>query len=396
MVGNTFGSTVGLVASLVALALAAQPAAAVASPEPAAGSAQEALTWLLRADAAAQAQATPGEILAVHAPRLRFSGATGLVAFGADERLLPDQPFRIASVTKLFTAAAALRLVEDGALELDDPIARRLPRAYVSLLAKGGYAPDTITVRQLLTHTSGIYDYTFGPGSNFLTEVLTRPDRRWTALEQVRYAVEQGEPMGRPGRIFAYSDTGYVLLGRIIERAGGRPLAGAFRKLLRFERLGMTHTYLETLERKPPGLLPRAHQYIGGADLTDGHPSFDLYGGGGLVSSVDDLARFMRALVDGRVFRRPTTLRTMLTVPRTNRGVDVAAGGYRPAGAAMGIFKLRVGGRSCLWHAGFWGVDLLACRSLDLVVARATNQALPARKPIALLDEIVRLVAGRR
>jgi CubicO group peptidase (beta-lactamase class C family) len=92
--------------------------------------------------------------------------------------------------------------------------------------------------------------------------------------------------------VYAYSDTGYLLLGEIIERAAGAPLAEAYRTLLDFEGLHLDATYLESLEPAPPGIAARAHQYVGEFDGFDLDPSFDGYGPAGLVSTVDDLSTF--------------------------------------------------------------------------------------------------------
>src|SRR3954467_2378106 len=93
----------------------------------------------------------PGAALAVRTPSLTWIGAAG--------KLSPHSTFRIASVTKTFTAAATLRLVEDGRIDLDAPIARYLSPTTLGLLRDGGYDVDAIHVRHLLTHTSGLYDY---------------------------------------------------------------------------------------------------------------------------------------------------------------------------------------------------------------------------------------------
>jgi D-alanyl-D-alanine carboxypeptidase len=264
----------------------------------------------------------PGVALAVASPRLRWTGSAGHPALGSSAKLDPDAGFRIASVTKTFTAAAVLRLAEDGRLGLDDPIAQHLAPATAELLRRGGYDPQAIHVRHLLMHTSGLYDYASDP--TFVKYVLTHGRHHWTRPEQVRFAITHGKPYGPPGKDFHYADTGYVLLGEIIERTTGRPLATALRRLLKFEKLGLAATYLESLEVRPHAAHPRAHQYYQQIDATAFDPSFDLYGGGGPISTVDDLTRFYRALLQGRVFEKRATLRTMLGKP-TRSGSPTSA-----------------------------------------------------------------------
>ena len=193
------------------------------------------------------------------------------------------------------------------------------------------------------------------------------PGHRWTRDEQLRFATEHGDPLGEPGEVFAYGDTNYILLGELLERVTGTTLPGAVRSLLRFDRLGLDHTYWEILEPTPPGTPALAHQYFGpefdGAVL-DG--SFDLYGGGGLVSTVDDIARFYRALFHGKVFDKRSTLRTMTTPSRPGR----------EEGGAMGIYAgVDAAGERCFAHRGFWGTQVVHCPRLDLTFARTLNQA---------------------
>src|SRR5262249_4878148 len=132
-----------------------------------------------------------------------------------------------------------------------------------------------------------------------------------------------------------------------------------------FKRLGLSHTYLETLEPMPAHVQPRAHQYLGTTDTTGFDPSFDLYGGGGLVSTVHDLARFYPALLRGHVYDTPATLRTMLGKPGSPRAADLG----------MGIFAESIGQETCWHHDGFWGTTVLHCPHADVTIAITVNQA---------------------
>jgi D-alanyl-D-alanine carboxypeptidase len=368
------------VATVAVLALAAGASAARAA-EPTATRLAEAT------DAFAAAHPTyPGVALAVISPRLRWTGSAGHAALGSPDTLDPQAGFRIASVTKTFTAASILRLAEEGRIGLDDPIADHLAPATLELLGGGGYDPQAIRIRDLLTHTSGLYDYASDP--KFVGFVLTHGRHHWTRRKQVRFAITHGKPYGPPGTAFHYSDTGYVLLGEMIERTTGRPLAKAFRRLLGFEKLGLSRTYLESREPRPRAAHARAHQYYERIDATKFDPSFDLYGGGGLVSSVGDLARFYRALLHGRVFEQESTLRTMLGRPNPRRLGDLG----------MGIFSNDLGGRSgqsCWAHSGFWGTTVIHCPATDVTLALAVNQGknfdLPSQQ---FLSRILRLVSS--
>ena len=270
----------------------------------------------------------PARLLCVLTPDVDVEVAAGVADLETGEPLGPGARFRIASVTKPFVAAATLRLVEDGRLSLEDTAAALLAGPYDELLREGGYDTSAITLRHLLTHTSGIYDFAadaYDPSipGGFTAEVATDPARRWTRFEQIEFAVAHGKPYGDPGTVFGYSDTGACLVGEILERATGMTMGAAIRDLVGYERLGLTHTWQETIEPEPADLPPLSHQYEGPMDVADMDASVDLYGGGGLMSTCGDLARFFRGLIQGEVFTHPETLATMTT---TLQGIPRAEG----------------------------------------------------------------------
>jgi D-alanyl-D-alanine carboxypeptidase len=177
--------------------------------------------------------------------------------------------------------------------------------------------------------------------------------------------MDHGKPVAAPGKQHHYSDTGYILLGEIVERVSGESLGAAVRRLVGFRRLGLDHTYWEQLEPTPAGAKPRAHQYADDFDNITLDASHDLYGGGGLVSTVGDLTRFYRALFHGRVVHDRRLRREMTKVPRVNRR----------SGAGMGIFRTDIDGQTCFEHPGYWGTDAVHCPALDLTLVRTINQA---------------------
>ena len=300
----------------------------------------------------------------VEAPKrcLSWSGAAGVSDRASGARLSPDQPHRMASNTKTYVAAAVLRLQEEDKVKLDAPIAGLLSKESAEQLKRGGYDADAITVRHLLTHTSGIFDYAMTPA--FQEAVFGSPTKRWTREEQVRFAVDKGQPYGAPGTVFHYSDTGYLLLAEIIERLSGKPLAESLRSLLNYERNGWKTTWLETLEKAPAGVSDRAHQYIGETDTYAFDPSFDLFGGGGLAASPRDMAAFTRALFEGKVYRKKETLELMLAQPPVP-----AERNYR-----AGIYSRVIDGATAYGHTGFWNTFAFHFPDLDLTVAASLTQ----------------------
>lgn len=355
---------------MVALGIACSPEPAV---EPAAelGPRLQALVNV----AVAGNDIVPAAALAVEAPRLglRWAGAAGIADPASGEPMTAAHPVRIASNTKTFVAATVLRLWERRRLGLDEAIAAHLPDELAELLVRGGYDPGAITIRQLLTHTGGIYDHS--DGASYAERILTDPAHRWTRFEQVAAAIEWGQPYGAPGEVYRYSDTGYVLLGAIVEGAYGGPLPAAVRDLVGFDRLGLTSTWWETLEPRPPGVPDIAHQYAGELDGATIDASIDLYGGGGLAATMGDLARFTQGLFSGRVYAEPATLETMLAP------VEGAAAGpgepgplTTPGVYRMGVFVTDVDGRRVFRHTGYWGTVATYDPEIGASIAATVNR----------------------
>jgi D-alanyl-D-alanine carboxypeptidase len=288
-----------------------------------------------------------------------WGAAAGVAYPGAGGPITVDTPLRIASNTKTFTAATVLRLWETGRIDLDAPIGPLLSPSLNALLIADGYDTAAITARHLLSHSSGLYDH--GSDQRFVEAVMADPGHHWTREELVGLSMAYADPQSGPGAAFRYSDTGYILLGDIVERITGRTLGVAVREELRLDRLGLTATWWEIMEPAPPGLI-RAPQSIGGISAANWHASMDLYGGGGLIMSARDLAVFFAALFEGRIFDRPETLKTMLW-----QGDHSRAGHYR-----LGIFVSEVNGRTFYWHSGFWGTIALYAPDTGVAVAGVT------------------------
>jgi D-alanyl-D-alanine carboxypeptidase len=326
-------------------------------------------------DSVVEAGATPGIMMRLDAPALdlSWSGVAGVADVETGAPLRRDQAVRIASNTKTFVAAATLRLWEDGGLGLDDPLSLYLPAEYAEILAGDGYDLEAITIRHLLTHTSGLYDY--ADRDLFIEAILADPLHRWTPAEQLELAVEWGDPYGPPGEVYRYSDTGYVVLGLVLEAADGRPLSEVIRQRLGLDRLGLSHTWWETMEDPPAGAGDRAHQYLGERDTYAWDPSFDLYGGGGLVSTADDLGTFIRALFVGGVYRDAATADTMLTtVDGAKAGPDLSGSPMVPGRYRMGVEVRDLGGLTLYMHTGFWGTLAAYFPEQDIALAIAVTQ----------------------
>jgi D-alanyl-D-alanine carboxypeptidase len=251
----------------------------------------------------------PGTSLYVSQPELgTWAGAAGDASIEPARPMRAQDTFRTGSITKPFVAAAVLQLAEEGKLSLDDPLPAVLPRDVVARFPEAG----RITVRMLLNHTSGLPEF---DDHAFDLMVIADPERVWTVDELLDRAAAM-PPIAAPGEGFHYSNTNYVLLGQIIEHTTGKSWRTVVTDRI-IDRLGLKHTSLPE-----PGNVSigddAAHGYelIGGKlrDYTNVDASMaGAAGGNSQVTTTEDLGRFMDALLSGKLFDRPETLRQMLT-----------------------------------------------------------------------------------
>ena len=224
-------------------------------------------------------------------------------------------PIYLASVTKVYIATLVMLLAQDKLLSLDDPAARYLPASLIDGIdVYGGHDYSAaVTVRQLVSMTSGIPDYYDEKGPDGKTGYdlfLADPARTWTVAAMINRARTDLKPHFAPGNGLYYSDTGYQLLGTIIQNATRTPLASALQSYL-FRPLGLRHTWL-TGSPEPAGLAPPAHVFDHQRDITTIRASTDYWADGGLVATPADMIAFLRALHDGKIIS-PASLRTMQT-----------------------------------------------------------------------------------
>lgn len=240
---------------------------------------------------------TPGISVAVALDdRLVWSAGYGLADVENGVPATADTVYRIASISKTMTATAVMQLVERGRVSLDDPIQKYVP----SFPDKGGL---TITLREILTHTSGIRHYKAGE-----MESLTPYD---SVADAIR--IFKDDPLlFTPGTKYSYSTYAFNLLEGVVESASGLTFEAYLQEHV-WDPAGMRRTYLE----HPQTIVPhRARQYVrGGPDGALNAPYADLsikWGGGGIISTVEDLIRFHDALDTGKLLK-PETLAEMYT-----------------------------------------------------------------------------------
>lgn len=284
--------------------------------------------------------------------KIDFKGAVGYDSREKDNVLNVEQPFRIASITKTYVAASILRLQEDGKLNITEPVSKYISDEHIAVLESDGYSPDKISIASCLSHTSGIYDYALA-GDAYIYAVIGTPQKRWTRTEQIKFAMDNGDPVGNEGESFMYSDTGYVLLAEIIEKLSGKNYGLAIRDLLGYESLRLDDTYVEILEAAPKENSNYVHRYLATYDATTWDPSMDLYGGGGIVSNTEEIATFVQALFNHKVLKKKESLSVMTKEVniKNERPNEVHAQGYK-----FGLYDMEIKNQKAYSHSGFWGI----------------------------------------
>jgi D-alanyl-D-alanine carboxypeptidase len=258
--------------------------------------------------------------------------AAGVDDLTSGARLRPAARLRVGSITKTFVATVVLQLVQEGRLRLDAPVDTWLP----GLLPDG----DAITVRHLLQHTSGLADHVETPG--FMERVPKNPVYEPEEL----VALATARPLAfAPGTDLAYSNTGYVVAGLLVEAVTGNSLGRELRDRI-FEPLDLDHTSFPTSKRKLGGY--HARGYVPGdqaptpqaepLDVTEINPSW-AWAAGALVSTAADVSRFYRSLLGGRLLDRRLLEEMKTTVPDPEVGGEYGLGLARvqtPCGAFWG------------------------------------------------------------
>jgi CubicO group peptidase (beta-lactamase class C family) len=240
-----------------------------------------------------------------------WSGAAGIASQNGQVPMTADTPIYIASVTKLYTAVAIMKLYEQGALALDDPMAKYLPPHLIRGIHvyQGHDYSNEITIKQLLGQTSGIADYydeKAKDGKTMFDLFVADPNHTWTVEETIARARDDMTPNFKPGTAASYSDTNYQLLGKIIESVTGKPLEVVYGEFF-FCPLELEHTWL--VGRSKPQVTPSAaiaDVFSNDRDITCIRSNGAYWADGGMVSTVEDAVTFLQALKKGKIIRRDT------------------------------------------------------------------------------------------
>jgi D-alanyl-D-alanine carboxypeptidase len=250
----------------------------------------------------------------------KWEGAAGLADKTSGRPVQAQDFFRIASVTKHFAVTLVLSLVEQGRLDLDAPLNEFRPSFPDA---------DKITVRMLLNHTSGVRDYQ--SSERFKKEALSKLGHSWTPDEVIQFAIDDGPVFAPPGSDYAYSNTGYLLIGLVLEEVSGMSAHALLRQQI-LRPVGLNQTFLYPAEHIPPDdVLVSGYSFIAGPELDLSvlpQQALDSLGwtAGGLVSTTDDVCRFGLALMGKELLQESSKAQMYTGVPYETS--DERIGGY--------------------------------------------------------------------
>lgn len=304
----------------------------------------------------------PGLTIAVQKGDGVFVKSWGLSDVRTGRPVANTAVYQIASVSKQFTAAAIMRLVEQGKLSLDDRARQWVPELHIRY--------DAVTIRHLLTHTSGVADYA--------TQLTSAYEPR--TQQEIVAMINTGGALFRPGALYTYSNSGYFLLGMIAERAAARPYDQLLHELF-FDPLRLFSTsYCGTRGPAPDGHRTGTLTPVAAADMSL------VFSAGALCSNVYDLLRWTVALEDGTAVSAASYAQMTTSVDPDN---------MLPPGYGFGLVVDTFEGHRRIWHNG----DILGFQShvtrfpeeeLTIVVLLNANGPVDRATPIA--EDVARVV----
>ncbi|MCP1491978.1 D-alanyl-D-alanine carboxypeptidase [Peribacillus frigoritolerans] len=263
-----------------------------------------------------------------------WSYAAGIADLRTKKPMKTGFRFRIGSVTKTFIATVLLQLSGENCLNLDDPIEKWLP----GVIQGNGYDGNQITIRQILNHTSGIADYVKSKDFDIIDT-----KKSYTAEEFVKMGISL-PPDFAPGKGWAYSNTGYVVLGILIEKVTGNSYAEEVENRI-IEPLDLSNTFLPGNSSVIPGTKhARGYFQPDGAsepkDVTYANPGSS---DGDMISTADDLNKFFSYLLSGKLLKEQQLKQMLTTVPTGREGT----------GFGLGIFETKLPSGVSIWgHKG--------------------------------------------
>ena len=315
-----------------------------------------------------------------------------------------DTPFWIASVTKLYIASTILKLHETGMLSIDNYVMEYLSEDLLKgvHVINGVDYYDQLTIRHLLSHSSGIPDYLeikVKGGKTLIDRVLEGRDMSWSIEDILEDVRKVNGPLFPPQNIknrkyrIRYSDTNFQMLIAIIKRVTGKSIEDAFREML-FEPLHLVNTFHPGSKPIRP-VKPVATVWIEDTPFDNKPQAIRSFGD--LNSTAKDLIQFMRALINGKVFEKPETLDLMVSQWQTfGFALSPIAPGW-PIQYGLGIMGFKMPRiftpfqpmPELIGHTGAVGSWLFYCPKLDIFLAGTVSQVTAAAAPFKIMPKLL-------
>jgi D-alanyl-D-alanine carboxypeptidase len=303
-----------------------------------------------------------------------------------------EQPYHTASIGKMFTSTIVAQLVEEKKLNYSDSIATYLTKDILKDLHvyKGRHYSSDIRIEHLLNHTSGLPDfYEDKPkeGKRFLDIILEEPLRFWTPEETIEWSKRYMNPRFAPGKKVHYTDTGYNLLGLIIEAITSKSYHEVLHERI-FQPLHMDHSYLSHFSKPTTtssDSVATIHANKKRIDVEQQCSFSSFYAGGQTVSTSEDLLKFMQALVGNQLISKES-LDYMMQWKKMWIGVDYGYG-------LMRIRPLPFTEKYNSWgHLGSIGSFMLYVPKMDVYIIGNFNDTSFAKKSVRFVFDMLRIV----
>jgi D-alanyl-D-alanine carboxypeptidase len=322
-----------------------------------------------------------------------WAGAAGIANQDGQVRMTKDTPIYIASVTKLYTATAIMKLYEEGALSLDDPMSKYLPADLIRGINvyKGKDYSNEITIEQLLSQTSGIADYYEEKGKDGKSAfdiLVADPNSSWTVDGAIARTRDELQPHFAPGTGAFYSDANFLLLGKIIENVSQKPLQTVYEDYI-FRPCGCTHTWLVNLSQPQVASSAPADIFYNGTAITKMRLNGADWADGGIISTAEDMIIFLKALNEGKIVSRDT-LELMHEWHKLEFPIQY---GYGTMYFQLPPLMTKLSGLTPLWgHSGSTGSFLYYSEDLNLYMAGTIDNVGSNIKPFMLMRDVMKLI----
>lgn len=313
--------------------------------------------------------------------------------FNSKDTITANNPFYTASITKMFTATSIGILKDQKKLNFQDKIAQYLPDTWIEnlhVLDDKEYSRD-ITIAQLLQHTSGLPDYfvdkTIDGSPNIINQLLVDTNKIWAPQEMIKFTKVKMKPHFIPGQGYHYTDTEYVLLALIVEEVSGLSLDKFFQQYI-FQPLGMDGSYINLKSKPLKNQLPMAKFYVGDMELSSIKSLSADWGGGGLVSTSQDLIRFLKAFNEDIIVKKETRL-AMQNWTNETLGMEY---GFGIRKVSFNTIYNTDSNLKLIGHTGSTASFLWYCPELDTYIAGTLNQLEVSKSTIRLVHDVLKTI----